>query len=106
MDAEPWTDTRRWRVGHIDEWHLVFANSFQEITFGLASWFSEKAIMFGSPFSEPRFKSVWSIGNSVNGDGVKQLLVDLHAVCRVMFALHRDHWLEGFERLDRSLETD
>jgi hypothetical protein len=44
--------------------------------------------------------------HTVNGDGVKQMLVDPHAVCRSMFALERDHGLEGFECLDRSLETD
>src|SRR5260370_1415400 len=95
------------RIGFIDEWHhLVFAKTVQEITFGFASWFSEKAIMFRSAFSEARFKPVRSIGNSMSDDGIQQLLVDLHAECWGLFAVHRNHWLEGFKRLDRSLEAD
>src|SRR5262249_5591857 len=34
------------------------------------------------------------------------VLVNLHAENTDMLALHRDHRLEGFERLDRSLEPD
>ncbi len=45
-------------------------------------------------------------GDAMDRDGVKQLLVEVHADCQVMLALESNHWLEGFERLDRSLEAD
>ena len=62
--------------------------------------------MLGSAFSQPRFVSIGPIGNTVAGDRIEQLFVELLAECCVVFALERDHWLEGFERLDRSLEAD
>jgi photosystem II stability/assembly factor-like uncharacterized protein len=95
------------RVGPIDEWHLVFAKVVQEIAFGLASWFSEEAmVVFGPAFSQARFNSVWSVGNSVNGDGLEPLQINLPEAFRGLFPLHRNSRLEAFERLDRSLETD
>ena len=93
-------------VGHIDEWHLVLPNPFPHIAFGLASWFSEKAVVFGSAFSQPRFIPVGAIRDPVAGDRVEQVLVEDLAEGRVVFALESDHRLEGFERLNRSLEAD
>jgi hypothetical protein len=62
--------------------------------------------VFGPAFAEARFHSVGSIGHTVNGDGLQQLLVDPLAPFPVLFALQRDYRLEGLEGLDRSLETD
>jgi hypothetical protein len=42
----------------------------------------------------------------VVGDRIEQVLVEDLAEGRVVFALESNHWLEGFERLDRSLEAD
>ena len=89
-----------------DEWHLVFPNAVPHIAFGLPSWFHETIVRFGSAFSSPRFVSVGSIGDSVDGDRVEQVLVEDLAEGRVVFALESNHWLKGFECLDRSLEAD
>ena len=42
----------------------------------------------------------------MNCDGIQQLLVKAIAKCRVMLALDGNHRLEGFQRLDRTLEAD
>jgi hypothetical protein len=42
----------------------------------------------------------------VDGDRVEQVFIDDPAECAVVFALESNDRLEGFERLDRSLETD
>ena len=56
--------------GHIDEWHLDHQNPVPHIAFGLPPGFSEKAIVFGSAFSQPRFKYVGPVGDSVDGDRI------------------------------------
>ncbi len=88
------------------EWHVDFSKAFQHITFGLPSWFHETIVWFGSTFFSARLITVGPIGDAMDRDGVKQLLVEVHADCQVMLALESNHWLEGFERLDRSLEAD
>ncbi len=88
------------------EWHVDFSKAFQHITFGLPSWFYETIVWFGSTFFSARLITVGPIGDAMDRDGVKQLLVEVHADCQVMLALESNHWLEGFERLDRSLEAD
>src|SRR5580693_8506919 len=93
-------------VGVSDEWHVDFSKAFQHITFGLPSWFHETIVWFGSTFFSARLITVGPIGDAMDRDGVKQLLVEVHAECQVMLALESNHWLEGFERLDRSLEAD
>jgi hypothetical protein len=62
--------------------------------------------VFGSALSQPGFISVGPIGDSVSGDRVEEGLVDELAEGRVVLTLDRDHGLKGFERLERSLETD
>jgi hypothetical protein len=42
----------------------------------------------------------------MNCDGIQQLLVKAIAECRVILALDGNLRLEGFQRLDRTLETD
>ncbi len=88
------------------EWHVDFSKAFQHITFGLPSWFHETIVWFGSTFFSARLITVGPIGDAMDRDGVKQLLVEVHADCQVMLALESDHWLEGFERLDRPFEAD
>ena len=53
-----------------------------------------------------RLITVGPIGDAMDRDGVKQLPVEVHAEFQVMLSLEGNHWLEGFERLDRSLEAD
>jgi hypothetical protein len=61
--------------GHIVEWHLILANAVQEITFRLVSWFSEKRVVLWSAFSESRFVSIGSVGDTMNGDRIKQFFI-------------------------------
>ena len=61
------------RVGHIDEWHLVFSKAFPHITLGIPSGFSEKAIVFWSAFSQPGFITVGAISDAVDGDRIEQV---------------------------------
>ena len=67
------------------------------------SWFREEIILLVPPFSLARLVSVGSISDSMDGDGIKQLLVELRAECCVTATLDGNHWLEGFQRLDRAL---
>ncbi len=78
------------------EWHVDFSKAFQHITFGLPSWFHETIVWFGSTFFSARLITVGPIGDAMDRDGVKQLLVEVHADCQVMLALESNHWLEGF----------
>ena len=55
--------------------------------------------MFGSAFSQPRFKSVGPIGDSVYGDCIQQAMVKELAEGGVVLTLQYDHGLKGFERL-------
>lgn len=93
-------------VGPTNEWHLVFPKAVQEIAFGLMSRFHETIVGFGSPLSSARFKPIGAIGDSVDCDRSEQAFVEDPAAGRVLLALDRNHRLEGFQRLDRSLETD
>jgi len=45
------TGSAKASVGHIDEWHLVRDKACDHIAFDFVSRFSEKRIVFGSPFS-------------------------------------------------------
>ena len=58
-------------VGVSDEWHLVFAKAFQDIAFGLVSWFHETIVRFGSAFSSARFEAIRPIGDAMGGDGIE-----------------------------------
>ena len=85
---------------------LDHQNSFPHIAFGIPPGSYEKAIVFGSAFSQPRFKSVGPIGDSVYGDCIQQAMVKELAEGGVVLTLQYDHGLKGFERLKCSLETD
>ena len=61
--------------GHIDEWHLVIASSFEQFTPGLMSWLHKHGCSCGISFSCTRFAAIRSIGNAMCHDGFKQLLV-------------------------------
>src|SRR5256885_1280897 len=91
-----------WSLGSSAEWHLVLAKAFYHITFGLMPWFPEKAVVLGSTLPQPRFIPVGSIGDSMAGDGIQYLLVEVPAEGGVPFAPESDHRLEGLQRLDRS----
>ena len=62
--------------------------------------------MLWSAFSKSGFEAVGSISNSVGGDGIKQLLIQIHPNCCIPLALNRNHRLEGFEGLNCAFEAD
>jgi hypothetical protein len=82
--------------GRIDEWYLVSANSFQEITLGFPPWLSEVAIVIRVAFFEPRFIPIRTICHSVTSHRVEQVFVKDPAAGRVVFALEGNHRLERF----------
>ena len=63
--------TGRTCFGVSDEWHLLFLKAIEHKTFGFASGFHEPVIRFGPPLFSARFISVWSICDSMNGDGIQ-----------------------------------
>ncbi len=65
-------------VGPTHEWHVVLDKSFEHLQFGLMSWLDELIILLGSSFSLARFKPIRSISDTMNGDGIKQVLVKIH----------------------------
>jgi hypothetical protein len=73
VDAETGADasSRPTHPGRCDEWHLDYQNSVPHIAFGIPPGFSEKAIVLGSAFSQPRFISVGPIGDTVFGDRIE-----------------------------------
>src|SRR4051794_34338577 len=82
----------RWSrcVGFIAEWHLVVAKAVRHRTFGLASWFAEKAVMFEPPLAEAGFKPVGAIGNPMRCDGGEDLPVELKPKCGGLVTGQRD----------------
>ena len=65
-------------IGPTREWHLVLAESSEDITFGFVSWFHQSVIRFGSPFFFARFKAGGPVNNSVTvhifkADGIPEL---------------------------------
>src|SRR5215475_4049 len=93
-------------LGLIDECCVVLSNSFQEIAFGFRSWFPEEAVVFRPALSEPWFHSIRPVRHTVRGYGIQHLLVQSAAAFGIVARPQRDHRLERFERLDRSLEAD
>ena len=60
------------------DWHVVLDKSFEHIQFGLMSWLDELVILLGSSFSLAGFKPIGSISDTMNRDGIKQVLVKIH----------------------------
>src|SRR5262249_20208140 len=52
------------------------------------------------------FHSIRPVGHTMRGNGIQYLPVEPAAAFGIIARLQRDHRLERFERLDRSLETD
>ena len=62
--------------------------------------------MFRSSFSEAWFVPIWTVSNAMDGDGVKQLLVEGQAMRWVFFTLDGNHGLKGLECLYGSFKAD
>src|ERR1700685_4679426 len=82
--------------GRCDEWHVVLLNAFCDFTFGLRSGFPQEAVMFGTPFSEAWLESVGAVCDSVDGNCIEQVVVQLPAKSLVTLTLECDYGLEGF----------
>ena len=74
--------------------------------FEFPSWFEHPLDFLVSSFIHTRFDAVWAIGDSVCGDSVEQVVVELLARGLTSVALETDEGLEGFKSLDRALEAD
>ena len=59
----------------IVEWHLNYRNPFCHFAFDGLPWFSKIGVVFGSPLSQSWFKAVGTVGNSVHGDAIEQVVV-------------------------------
>lgn len=80
--------------GHIDEWHVVSDKPFCHHAFDLGAWLGQPAVVVASVLFHAGFEAVRPISDLMRGDGVKQLLVESHAVRCTAFALEGDQWLE------------
>ena len=57
-------------VGHIDEWHLDFGNTFRHIAFDCAAALSASRSDCVAPGSR-EVRSIGSVSDSMCGDGIK-----------------------------------
>ena len=64
-------------TGHALEWHLVLLKSFEHITFDFVPWLHHSIVFLLPAFSLARFKAIGSIGDSMSGDGIEQLFVEM-----------------------------
>ena len=63
-------DELRNHGGLSGEWHLVFANSFEDKKFGLVSRYHKPIVWLGPAFFLPRLNPVRSISDAMDGDGI------------------------------------
>ena len=99
-------DPRVLRVGATREWHLVLAKAFEDITFGFLPWFHETIVSLRATLHSARFKPVGTVGDTVARHGVEYGLIKADAQSRVVLSLHGNDGLKGFQRLNRSFETN
>lgn len=83
----------------------VFCKSFENLTFGLVSWYSQGHVMFVPSFMPPWFKSVWAIGDSMHRDSFQKFLIQLMSKSCISSTLHRNHWLERYKGLQCCFEA-
>ena len=74
--------------------------------FQFPSWFEHPLDFLASSFIHSRFDAVWAVGDSVCGDCVEQVFVELLASGLTSLVLKTDERLEGFEGLYCALEAD
>jgi hypothetical protein len=89
-----------------DEWHLLVPNSIGHIAFSFVSRLDESEVFLSVPFSSSRLEAIRSISDTMSNDGVEQVLVEMFAERSIVAALHGNHRLKCFQRLDRAFETD
>jgi hypothetical protein len=65
------------RVRPTHEWHLVFAKTYDHLTFDLSPWPGEAVVVFRPSFHHAWLKAVWAIRDAVLRNRIQQLLVEL-----------------------------
>ncbi len=91
MDSSVYIDR-----GMSDEWHLDSCNAFSHIAFDLGAGLCHPVIVIASQLFHARLVTIGSVGNSMGGDGIEQVLVDSETICRVMSGPKLNQWLKGF----------
>jgi hypothetical protein len=84
---------------------LVFPKAFPEIAFRQTARFHATIVWIESTFASPRLVPLRSVGHSMDGDRIEQVLAKHPEAGSVGFAAHSDHWLKRFQRLYPSLEA-
>ena len=64
-------------IGETREWRLDNPNSFDHLTFGLFSWFTEVGESFVPQLFQPWFKSIGAIVDAMGSDGIEDHLVEV-----------------------------
>lgn len=59
-----------------------------------------------SPLFQSRFVAIGAIGDSVDGDGVQQLMLQAQAICGVMGGAKLDQRLKRFQGLHGALDAN
>src|SRR5262249_31508430 len=92
---------RRW-----DEWHLDFGKSFRHLAFEFCAWLCQPVVMIASLLLRAWFVTIRSVGDSMRGDGIQEVLIHPRALCRVACSAKLNQRLEGFQSLNGTLKAD
>ena len=71
MSTSPTTDR-----GHALEWHVVLFKSIQNIAFHFVPGLHHTIVFLLSAFSLARFEPTGSVGHTMSGHGIEELLVE------------------------------
>ncbi len=91
-------------TGRFDEWHLDILNSFEHLAFDHVPRLKHRIVFLRPPFSQSRFDSIWTVGNSMSCDRVEHLLVETLPSRSITLTLNGDQRLKRFECLNGSLK--
>lgn len=78
----------------------------EHLAFHFVSRLHHTVVLFLPAFALAWFEPIGAVGNAMSGHGIKQLLVDVSALRRVVTAWDCDQWLERDQCLNRSFKTD
>jgi hypothetical protein len=78
-------------IRRFDEWHLVILNLFEHLAFDHVPGLKHRVVFLGPSFSQSRFDSIRTVGNSMSGDGVEHLLVEILPSRSITQTLYGDH---------------
>src|SRR5262245_62457461 len=92
--------------GHIDEWHLDFCKSSRHLAFDFCAWLCQPVVMIASLLLRAWFVTIWSVGDSMRGDGVEEVLIHAQALGCITGSAKLNQRLEGFQGVHGTLEAD